>query len=82
MDKPIQKALSLYAAERKRFMSKCETLGVRIRNHRQTIAANIVENQKLLDEIDALQADFIEFKGKVENCNGKIEALTEFAKHL
>jgi len=82
MDKPIQKAITLYAAERKGYMSKCERLGSTIRQHRQTIAANIAKNQELANEIDRLQNEFVDFKGEVEKRNGKIEALTQFAKEL
>lgn len=82
MDKAIEKAISIYVAERKKLMSSCETLGVKIRRNREIIATNLVENQKLLDEITALQEQFSTEKGMAEKLSGKLEALEEFGKKL
>ncbi len=82
MDKAISKAIDIFNAERKRLLKSCENLGVRIRRNREIIAANTVENQKLLDEITAMQEDFNSVKGAAEKLSGKIEALTEFSKEL
>lgn len=82
MDKPIQKAISMYVAERKRSMRDAEACGVEITKRKRLIAANLVQNEQLAGEIETLQNDFLICKENVAKLSGKIEAVEEFGKGI
>lgn len=82
MDKALVKAIEIYSSERKDFIKQCEDCGKEITKRRQQIAANIVTNERLSQEIELLYSEFVVLKESVAKLSGKIEVVKELGEGI